>query len=66
MSGTNEVARNLLAQEPGRDKRQAVAAHVPIIADNYNLRQAPRLSMAHGLTEAHALALASLIWGAGI
>jgi hypothetical protein len=64
MSGTNEVARNLLAQEPGRDKRQAVAAHVPIIADNHNLRQALRIRMAFGLTEAQANALASLIWGA--
>jgi hypothetical protein len=66
MSGKNEIARNLLAQEPGRDKRHAIAAHILIIADNYNLRQALLLRMAHGLTEAHTLAFAQLIWGASI
>ncbi|SMC67598.1 hypothetical protein [Primorskyibacter flagellatus] len=32
MSGGNEVARNLLAQEPGRDYRHANAADIPNIA----------------------------------
>jgi hypothetical protein len=63
MSGTNETARDLFEQEPGQDKRHALAVHIPTISDNTNLRQALRLRMRHGLTEAHALALASLIWG---
>ena len=66
MSVKNEIGRNLFAQEPGRDKRHAIAAHILIIADNYNLRQALLLRMAHGLTEAHTLAFAQLIWGASI
>jgi hypothetical protein len=32
MSGTNEMARDLFEQEPGRDKRHALAAHNPKIA----------------------------------
>jgi hypothetical protein len=64
MSGGKEEARNLREQEPGRDKRHAVSAYFPNIAENIDMRQALRLRMAHGLTEAHALALASLIWGA--
>lgn len=66
MGNTNEVTRNLREQEPGRDKCHAIASHIPNIAENHNQRQALRLRMAHGLTEAHALALAQLIWGAGI
>lgn len=66
MSGEHKKARNLRQQEPGRDKRHAVAAHVPNIAENIDMRQALRLRMAYGLTEAQALALASLIWEAGI
>lgn len=64
MSRTNEVARNLREQEPGWDNRHATAAYIPNIAENHDLRQALRIRMAHGLTEAHALALAQLIWGA--
>jgi len=64
MGGGKEEARNLRKQEPGRDKRHAIAAHDTNIAENIDMRQALRLRMAHGLTEAHALALASLIWGA--
>jgi hypothetical protein len=66
MTGGHKKARNLFAQEPGRDKRHAIAAHIPIIADNYNLRQALLLRMAHGLTEAHTMAFAQLIWGTSI
>jgi len=64
MGGGQEEARNLREQEPGRDKRHAIAANIPNITENHNLRQALRLRVAFGLTEAHALALASLIWGA--
>jgi len=64
MGGGKEEARNLREQEPGRDKRHAIAAHVPNIAENIDMRQALRLRMAFGLTEAQANALASLIWGA--
>jgi hypothetical protein len=64
MGNANKVTRNLHEQEPGRDKCHAIATHFPNIAENHNLRQALRIRMAHGLTEAHALALAQLIWGA--
>jgi hypothetical protein len=64
MGGEKEEARNLREQEPGRDKRHAIAAHIPTIAENIDMRQALRLRVAYGLTEAHALALASLVWGA--
>lgn len=63
MSRTNKVTRNLHEQEPGRDKCHAIAAHIPNIAENYNQRQALRLRMAHGLTEAQAQAIAALVWG---
>lgn len=65
MSGRNEVARNLLEQEPGRDNRHATAADHPIVAQKTNL-QTRFLVRAHGLTEAQAHALAALIWGAGV
>lgn len=64
MSGSKEKARQLREQEPGRDKRHAIAAHLPTITESHNLRQVFRLRVVYGLTEAHALALASLIWGA--
>lgn len=64
MSGGNEVARNLLAQEPGRDNRHANAADKPSLAQKTNL-QTRFLVRAHGLTEAQAHALAALIWGVG-
>jgi hypothetical protein len=64
MSSRKKMARNLLAQEPGWVERHAIAAGIPKIAQKKNLRQVLRLRMAHGLTEAHALALAQLIWGA--
>jgi hypothetical protein len=64
MGGGKEEARNLREQDPGRNKRHAIAAHILTISENHNLRQASRLRLAYGLTEAHALALASLIWGA--
>ena len=59
-----EKTRNLREQEPGRDKRHAIAAHIPNVAENIDMRQALRLRLAYGLTEAHSLALASLVWGA--
>ena len=64
MANTKKLTRNLREQEPGWDKCHATAACIPNIAENHNLRQALRIRMAHGLTEAHALALAQLIWGA--
>lgn len=64
MGGGQEEARNLREQEPGWDKRHAIAAHNPNITENIPMRQALRLRLAYGLTEAHALALASMIWGA--
>jgi len=50
--------------QPGQDGRFATAAGTCTIAQNQNLRQASRLRLAYGLTEAHALALAFLVWGA--
>lgn len=64
MGGGQEEARNLREQEPGEDKRHSIAAHVPSITENIAIRQALRLRLAFGFTETHALALASLIWGA--
>ena len=73
--GGQTMARNLRGQEPGRGHRHATAAGTLIIADSC----APRhfgedmverlrfafLRRAYGLTEAQALALVSLVWGAG-
>jgi len=50
--------------QPGQDGRFATAAGTCNLTQNQNLRQAYRLRLAYGSTEAHALALASLIWGA--
>jgi selenocysteine lyase/cysteine desulfurase len=50
--------------QPGQDGRFATAAGTCNLIQNHNLRQALRLRMAFGLTEAQANALASLIWGA--
>ena len=50
MSTQYKEAQSLLEQELGWDKRQTVAAHTLIIADNHNLRQALRLRMCRGLT----------------
>jgi len=50
--------------QPGQDGRFATAAGTLTITENHNLRQALRLRLAYGLTEAHSLALASLVWGA--
>ncbi len=72
--GGQELARNLLAQEPGRGLRHATAAGTPNIADFDSPRHfdgdlAKQLRLAflrrcHGLSEAQALALASQVWGA--
>lgn len=61
--GQMETPARLQAQ-PGQDGRFATAAGTLSIAQPKDLRQALRLRMAYGLTEAQALALASLIWGA--
>ena len=50
--------------QPGQDGRFATAAGTCNIPETNNLRKALRLRMTYGLTEAHALALVSLIWGA--
>jgi hypothetical protein len=50
--------------QPGQDGRLATAAGTFHIAQTKDLRQALRLRMVYELTEAQALALASLIWGA--
>lgn len=50
--------------QPGQDGRFATAAGTCIVTENRTLRQALRLRVAYGLTEAHALALASMVWGA--
>ena len=50
--------------QPGQDGRLAVAAGTCTVTENHNLRQALRLRVAFGLTEALALALASVVWGA--
>ena len=50
--------------QPGQDGRLATAAGTLNIAQTTNIRQALRLRMAYGFTEAQALALTSLIWGA--
>jgi hypothetical protein len=50
--------------QPGQEGRLATAPGICTITENHNLRQALRLRVAYGLTEAHALALASLVWGA--
>ena len=63
MSGANEMARNLLAQEPGREYRHAIAADTETIPQKANL-QTRFLMRLHGLTEAQANAMAALIWGA--
>jgi len=61
--GQMETPRGWQA-DTGQDGRFATAAGTCNLTQNQNLRQALRLRVAHGLTEAHALALASLIWGA--
>ena len=63
MGGQNEMARNLLAQGPGRDYRQLSAAYSETLPQKVNLQ--PRFLMQlHSLTEAQAHALAAFIWGA--
>ena len=63
MSGTNEVARFLLTQEPGRVDCHANAVGIQNLAQKTDL-QTRFLMRFHGLTEAQAHALAVLIWGA--
>jgi len=62
MSGENEMTRNLLEQEPGRENRHANAADALIVTQKADL-QTRFLIRLHGLTEAQANTLAALIWG---
>jgi hypothetical protein len=67
MSRKNEMARNLLTQEPGRVESHAVAADTQTIAQRKPARHNGGIAFlmrAHGLNEVQAHALAVLIWGA--
>jgi hypothetical protein len=72
MSGTNEMARNLLAQEPGRVESHALAASFKIISQRkparYNsdasVAQIHKLRRLHGLTDTQARLVAGLAWRA--
>lgn len=64
MSGGQKETPARGQAQPGQESRLATAAGFPSVAHLQNIRQAMRLRMAYGLTEAQALALASLIWGA--
>jgi len=61
--GKMETPVRLQAQ-PGQEGRLATAAGIFTITENHTLRQALRLRVAYGLTEANALALSSMTWGA--
>jgi len=61
--GQMETPARLQAQ-PGQEGRFATAAGTCNLTQNQNPRRALRLRMSCGLTEANALALASLVWGA--
>jgi len=64
MSGGQMETPARLQAQPGQEGRFATAAGTCNIPETNNLRKALRLRMTYGLTEAHALALASLVWGA--
>lgn len=73
MGGGKELARNLLAQEPGRGNRHAIAAGTPTIAQHSNTvkadaawgMQTKRLRLAFGLPLQQAALLAALVFGEG-
>jgi len=64
MSGGQMETPARLQAQPGQEGRFATAAGTCNLTQNQNLRQALHLRLAYGLTEAHSLALASLVWGA--
>lgn len=65
MGGGKELARNLLAQEPGRGNRHAIAAGIPTIAQRSNTVKADAAWGMQTKRLQQAALLAALVFGEG-